>query len=126
MGDAMEKHEEAFKKALEIGCEAAAEAHVYLAGLFNKQERYSDARQELEQFLKEGKNIKDPAQIKAMIEKLKEKEKSPPAQTQAATASPTSSSDSNNQNSNQTAGGVEPAGSTTPTDVASSVNAISL
>jgi tetratricopeptide (TPR) repeat protein len=124
-GGAFDKSEAAFRKALEIGGEAAAEAHFYLAGLFNKQERYSDARQELEQFLKEGKNVKDPAQIKAMIEKLKDKEKSPPAQTQPAPAAPASSSD-NNQNSNQSADGAEPVGSATPDKAASSINAVSL
>ncbi len=122
-GGAFDKSEAAFRKALQIGGEAAAEAHFYLAGLFNKQNRYGDARQELEQFLKDGKNIKDPAQIKAMIEKLKEKEKSPPAQTQAAAVTPVSSSGDSNQISNQVASGAE---SAAPAEIASSANAISL
>lgn len=125
-GGAFDKSEAAFRKALQIGGEAAAEAHFYLAGLFNKQGRYGDARQELEQFLKEGKNIKDPAQIKAMIEKLKEKEKSPLAQTQAAPTSPALSPESRDQNSNQTTGAAEPAESATPAEVVSSINAVSL
>ncbi|MGH9849133.1 MAG: tetratricopeptide repeat protein [Blastocatellia bacterium] len=74
-----DKAEAAFKKALQIGGAEAAEAHFYLAGLYNKQGRYRQARQELESFLRQSKNVKDPAQIKAMIERLKEKEKSPPA-----------------------------------------------
>jgi PII-like signaling protein len=39
---------------------------------------YSEASRELEIYLKEGKNIKDRAQIKSMIEKLKEKAKERP------------------------------------------------
>jgi len=124
-GRVFDKSEAAFRKALEIGGEAAAEAHFYLAGLFNKQERYSDARQELEQFLKEGKNVKDQTQIKAMIEKLKEKEKSPPAPTQPAPAAPASSSN-NTQYPSQNADGAGPVGSATPAEAASSVNAVSL
>jgi tetratricopeptide (TPR) repeat protein len=124
-GGAFDKSEAAFRKALQMGGEAAAEGHFYLAGLFNKQGRYSDARQELEQFLKVGKNIKDSAQIKSMIEKLKEKEKSPSAQTQPAAVAPASSSN-NNQYPNQSADGAEPVGSATPTETASSVNAVSL
>src|SRR5215475_8786192 len=70
-----DKSENAFKKALQLGGVDAAEAHFYLAGLYNKQEKYQQARRELESFLKQSKNVKDPAQIKAMIEKLKEKER---------------------------------------------------
>lgn len=73
-----DKAEAAFKKALQIGGAEAAEAHFYLAGLYNKQGQYRLARQELESFLRQSKNVKDPAQIKAMIERLKEKEKSQP------------------------------------------------
>lgn len=77
-----DQSEAAFKKALQYGGDAAAEAHYYLTGLYNKQERYREAWQELELFLKDAKNVKDPAQIKAMIANLKEKEKiqsAPPA-----------------------------------------------
>lgn len=72
---ALDKSEAAFKKALQLGGEAAAEAHYYLTGLYNKQERYREAWQELELFLKEAKHVKDPAQIKAMIANLKEKDR---------------------------------------------------
>lgn len=74
------KSEAAFRKALQLGGEAAAEAHYYLTGLYNKQERYHEAWQELELFLKEAKNVKEPSQIKAMIASLKEKEKAKAAQ----------------------------------------------
>src|SRR5262249_28731818 len=57
--------------------------HFYLAGLYNKQGKYQQARRELELFLKQSKNLKDPAQIKAMIEKLKEKEKAQGTQEQS-------------------------------------------
>jgi tetratricopeptide (TPR) repeat protein len=122
-GGALDKSESAFRKALQIGGDAAAEAHFYLAGLFNKQERYGDARQELEQFLKKGKDIKDSGQVKAMIEKLKEKEKSPPTRPQAAfIAAPPPSSD--NQPSNRSAGDTESAAAGASAEAAA--NAISL
>lgn len=71
----LDKSEAAFKKALQLGGEAASEAHYYLTGLYNKEERYREAWQELEIFLKDAKNVKDTTQIKAMIANLKEKEK---------------------------------------------------
>ncbi len=86
--------EAAFKKALQLGGEAAAEAHYYLTGLYNKQERYREAWQELELFLKEAKNVKEPSQIKAMIASLKEKEKAKTTQT-APVAGPAASPDAN-------------------------------
>lgn len=87
-----EKSEAAFKKALQLGGTAAAEAHYYLTGLYNKQERYREAWQELELFLKEAKNVKDPTQIKAIIANLKEKEKAQTAPPAAANTSPGPSS----------------------------------
>jgi tetratricopeptide (TPR) repeat protein len=77
-----DKSESAFIKALQLADVGAAEAHFYLAGLYNKQGKYQQARRELELYLKRSKNLKDPAQIKAMIEKLKEKEKGRGAQEQ--------------------------------------------
>jgi tetratricopeptide (TPR) repeat protein len=74
-----ERSEAAFKKALVLGGAEAAQAHYYLAGLYNKQGQYRKAWQELEQFLRQAKDVVDSAQIKTMIEKLKEKEKNPPA-----------------------------------------------
>ncbi|MBI1765920.1 MAG: tetratricopeptide repeat protein [Acidobacteria bacterium] len=77
-GGTFDKAKTAFEKALQLGGAAAAEAHFYLAGLYNKQDKFHEAWTELELYLKEGKNLKDPGQIKAMIEKLKEREKNPP------------------------------------------------
>jgi tetratricopeptide (TPR) repeat protein len=74
-GRFFDKAESALKKALQLAEAEAADAHIYLAGLYNKQGRYQQARRELELYLKRSKNLKDPAQIKVMIEKLKEKEK---------------------------------------------------
>src|SRR5215475_2564595 len=54
-GGALDKSEAAFNKALQLGGTAAAEAHFYLAGLFNKQAKFREARQELETFLRESK-----------------------------------------------------------------------
>src|SRR5262249_37148258 len=59
-----DKSETAFKKALQLGGAEAAEAHFYLAGLYNKQAKYRQARQELELLLKQSKTLKDPAQIR--------------------------------------------------------------
>jgi len=72
----LDQAESAFKKALRLGGAAAAEAHFYLAGIYNKQERYHEAWQELELYLKQAKDIKDRNVVKGMIEKMKEKEKS--------------------------------------------------
>ncbi len=71
----MAEAEEAFKKALQVGGSALADAHFYLAAMFEKQKRYADAANELELFLKDAKEIKDPEKLKAMIRTMKEKEK---------------------------------------------------
>jgi tetratricopeptide (TPR) repeat protein len=67
--------EAALKKAYELGKSLAADAHLYLAGIYSKQEKYDDAIRELELYLKESKDIKNTAPIKEMISKLKEKKK---------------------------------------------------
>lgn len=67
--------ETAFKKALQLGGSSAAEAHFYLAGIYEKQQRFAAAAAELEIYLKEEKEIKDPDGIREMIRSLKEKEK---------------------------------------------------
>jgi Flp pilus assembly protein TadD len=67
--------EAALKKAYQLGGDQAADAHLYLAGIYNKQEKYNEAVRELELYLKEAKDLKDPAPIRAMIAKLKEKQK---------------------------------------------------
>jgi len=69
-----EQSETAFRKALQLGGRAAAEAHFYLAGIYNKQERYGDARKQLELYLKEAQDIKDREAVKNMIIRMKEKE----------------------------------------------------
>lgn len=67
--------EVALKKAYQLGSDQVADVHLYLAGIYNKQEKYNDAVRELELYLKEAKNLKDRAPIRAMIDKLKEKQK---------------------------------------------------
>ncbi|MBI1765919.1 MAG: tetratricopeptide repeat protein [Acidobacteria bacterium] len=64
--------ETAFKKALQLGGAAAAEAHFYLAGVYEKQQRFAVAVAELELYLKESK---DPDMVRRRIQGLKEKEK---------------------------------------------------
>ncbi len=67
----------AFKKALQLGGVAAAEAHFYLASVYEKQQHFAAAVAELELYLKEAKEIKDPAYIREIIRGLKERDKKP-------------------------------------------------
>ena len=67
--------EACFKRAYELGGAQAAEVHLYLAGIYSKQEKYAAAVRELELFLKEAKDIKNGTQIRELIDKLKAKEK---------------------------------------------------
>jgi tetratricopeptide (TPR) repeat protein len=71
----LDKAEASLKKACQVGGAQAAEAHLYLAGLYNGQKRYPDAVQELELYLKEAKDIPDREKIKTMLENLKAKGK---------------------------------------------------
>ena len=73
--NSLDQAETALKTAYQLGGPAAADSHLYLAGLYNKRERYGEAWRELELYLKEAKGLKDTTQIKEMISKLKEKEK---------------------------------------------------
>ena len=67
--------ETAFLKALQTGGRLMAEAHFYLAGIYNKQERYTEAVARLELYLKEAQDIKDRNVVKSMIEKMKKRKK---------------------------------------------------
>jgi tetratricopeptide (TPR) repeat protein len=67
--------EAAFLRALRLGGKALAEAHFYLAGIYNKMERYREAASQLELYLKEEQNIKDRDAVKNSIDKLYEKAK---------------------------------------------------
>lgn len=71
----LDQAETALRTAYQLGGAGAADAHLYLAGLYNKREKYGEAWRELELYLKEAKGLKDTAQIKDMITKLKAKEK---------------------------------------------------
>jgi tetratricopeptide (TPR) repeat protein len=71
----MDEAEAAFKKAYKLGGSLVADAHLYLAAIYNKQEKYPDAVRELELYLKEAKDVKGRDQVKGMIEKLKAKQK---------------------------------------------------
>ena len=73
--NSLDQAETALKNAYKLGGASAADSHLYLAGLYNKRERYGEAWRELELYLKEAKGLKDTTQIKDMIAKLKEKEK---------------------------------------------------
>jgi len=65
--------EAAFKKALQLGGAAMAEAHFYLANVYEKQEHYPEAAREMELYLKEAKDISNPEYVRSMIERLKQK-----------------------------------------------------
>ncbi|HZM86120.1 MAG TPA: DUF2012 domain-containing protein [Blastocatellia bacterium] len=71
----LDQAETALRTAYQLGGAGAADAHLYLAGIYNKRERFGEAWRELELYLKEAKGLKDTTQIKEMIVKLKEKEK---------------------------------------------------
>jgi tetratricopeptide (TPR) repeat protein len=72
----LDQAEAALKKAYEQGGADASDAHLYLAGIYNKREKFGDAWRELEQYLKEAKGLKNKTQIKEMIARLKAKDKS--------------------------------------------------
>jgi len=69
--------EQAFKKAYLLGGGKSdvAVVHFYLAVIYNRQRKYSEATRELELFLKEAEDVKDRAQIKGLIERLQGKAK---------------------------------------------------
>lgn len=67
--------EAAFKKALQLGGVAAAEAHFYLAGIYEKQQRFAAAAAELELYLKDATEVTDADKVREMISGLKKKEK---------------------------------------------------
>ncbi len=69
---ALTESEAALKKAYQYG---VVDALLYLAGIYNKQEKYGDAWRELELYLKEAKGLKDKTKINEMIANLKAKEK---------------------------------------------------
>jgi cytochrome c-type biogenesis protein CcmH/NrfG len=69
--------EQAFKKAYLLGGgkSEVAIVHFYLAVIYNRQRRYSEAVRELELFLKEAEDVKDRTQINGLIERLQAKAK---------------------------------------------------
>lgn len=69
---ALSESETALKKAHELG---SPDALLYLAGIYNKQEKYGEAWRSLELYLKEAKGLKDKSKINDMITSLKAKEK---------------------------------------------------
>jgi tetratricopeptide (TPR) repeat protein len=69
---ALTESEAALKKAYQYG---VVDALMYLAGIYNKQEKYGEAWRSLELYLKEAKGLKDKTKINEMISNLKAKEK---------------------------------------------------
>lgn len=69
---ALTDSETMLKKAYHLGL---TDALLYLAGIYNKQEKYSEAWRQLELYLKEAKGLKDKTKINEMITSLKAKEK---------------------------------------------------
>jgi tetratricopeptide (TPR) repeat protein len=77
-GGQLDQAETALKKAYQLGKASVADAHLYLAGIYDKRARYGDAWRELELYLKEARGLKDKNRIKEMIAKLKAKEVAKP------------------------------------------------
>jgi tetratricopeptide (TPR) repeat protein len=72
---ALTEAKDALDKAYKLGGADVADVHLYLAGIYNKQEKYSAGIKELELYLKEKKDSDiDPVKVNAMIDKLKAKE----------------------------------------------------
>jgi len=69
---ALTESETQLKKAYQMG---VVDALLYLAGIYNKQEKYGEAWRQLEIYLKEAKGLKDKSKINEMITNLKAKEK---------------------------------------------------
>ena len=69
---ALTDSETQLKKAYQMG---VVDALLYLAGIYNKQEKYGEAWRQLELYLKEAKGLKDKSKINEMITSLKAKEK---------------------------------------------------
>jgi len=69
---ALTDSETQLKKAYQMG---VVDSLLYLAGIYNKQEKYGEAWRQLELYLKEAKGLKDKSKINEMITSLKAKEK---------------------------------------------------
>jgi len=74
--NALKEAEGAFKKAYQLGGSLVTDAHLYLAGIYNKQGKYDDAVQALELYLKEANNKNtDKVKVRELIAKLKVKQR---------------------------------------------------
>jgi Tfp pilus assembly protein PilF len=69
----LDRAEEAFKKADEVGKGKIADVHWQLAGLYNDQKRYAEAADQFELFLKTQPKAADAEKIKGLIKQLREK-----------------------------------------------------
>jgi len=69
----LDQSEAALKMAYAIGGANAADAHLYLAGIYDKRKKFGEAAHELELYLKEAKGLKDKSKIKDMIVRLRAK-----------------------------------------------------
>jgi Flp pilus assembly protein TadD len=69
----LDRAEEAFKKADELGKGKIADVHWQLAGLYNGQKRYTEAADQFELFLKAQPKAADAEKIKSLIKQLREK-----------------------------------------------------
>jgi tetratricopeptide (TPR) repeat protein len=67
--------EKQFKQAYKLGGGRVAVVHMHLAQLYSKTERYKEAADELELFLKEGSDARDTEKIKETIINLRKKAK---------------------------------------------------
>jgi tetratricopeptide (TPR) repeat protein len=65
--------EASLKRARELGKGKAAEVHFQLARLYSGQNRYSEAADELELYLKNRPGVPDADKMKQTIQQLREK-----------------------------------------------------
>ena len=67
--------EEPFKRAYQLAGKQMPDVHMYLAQIYSNTNRYKEAADELELFLKEAPNAKDSENIKNIIAQLRAKAK---------------------------------------------------
>jgi len=67
--------EEPFKRAYQLAGKQMPDVHMYLAQIYSNTNRYKEAADELELFLKEAPDAKDAENIKNIIRQLREKAK---------------------------------------------------
>ena len=71
----LDQAEVTLKRAYELGGKQVADVHMYLAQIYGNTQRYADAANELELFLKEAPNAADSESIRAIVKRLRSRQK---------------------------------------------------